>query len=70
MTGAIHSIHGRGFGFIAGVGGRRYFFHARDLADATFSALRVGDPVAFDLVAGDSRGDRAVSVRLLTAPGV
>jgi CspA family cold shock protein len=66
MTGTIHNLNDRGFGFIApdGDGSRdgRHFFHASNLVGIHFSSLKVGEPVEFESVRGE-RGLEAREVR-------
>jgi len=57
---------GKGFGFIKIEGRPKdLFFHAKALIDVSFDSLNVGDSVTFEDVAGTSKGDAAVGVRLL-----
>jgi len=59
----------RGFGFIDGDDGRRYFFHRSALAGADFGELAPGVSVEFSIkehAEGDEPGEhpRAVTLRL------
>lgn len=64
-TGKITDIIRRnGYGFIAGSGGQRIFFHQRWLDEASFSELKVGDELVFQVERGD-RGLRARRINLL-----
>jgi cold shock CspA family protein len=59
----------RGFGFIDGEDGRRYFFHRGALAGADFGELGPGVPVEYGVqehAAGDEAGERprAINIRL------
>ena len=51
----------KGFGFIV-AGGRDYFFHATNVVDGDFDALRPGDPVIFE-TEDSAKGPRAVGVQ-------
>ncbi|NQU83186.1 MAG: cold shock domain-containing protein [Parcubacteria group bacterium] len=51
MTGTIKRLTDKNFGFIAlDEGGNDLFFHANNLVDVDFDALREGDKVEFDVV--------------------
>lgn len=53
MTGTIKTLTEKGFGFIAREGEvKDLFFHANDLKDITFTDLKVGDAVTFDVEEG------------------
>lgn len=54
MTGTIKTITDKNYGFIAREGeAKDLFFHANDLKDVSFSELKVGDSVSFDVVEGE-----------------
>jgi CspA family cold shock protein len=67
-TGTIKRIIAdRGFGFIAGVDGKEYFFHRDGLtASLQFEQLAQGESVEFELQESP-RGPRAVNVRAPSA---
>ncbi|MEA3272165.1 MAG: cold shock domain-containing protein [Patescibacteria group bacterium] len=51
MTGTIKRLTDKNFGFIAlEEGGNDLFFHANNLVDVDFDALREGDKVEFEIV--------------------
>jgi CspA family cold shock protein len=53
MEGTIKTLTEKGFGFIAREGGTKdLFFHQNDLVGVTYSELKVGDKVSFDVVDG------------------
>ena len=53
MNGTIKTLTARGFGFIAREGeAKDLFFHANDLSGVSFSDLKVGDAVNFDVEEG------------------
>jgi len=67
QRGAITRLQAQGtFGCIVRpwIGAAEITFHARDLDDASFAQLRVGQPVEFDVVSTPT-GLRAVRVRVL-----
>jgi len=70
MTGTIHSIHERGYGFVNPSGvldkNSRHFFHAKHVSGGAFNTLRPGDRVEFESTTTD-RGLAAVDVRLVGA---
>ncbi|MEK7501460.1 MAG: cold shock domain-containing protein [Patescibacteria group bacterium] len=63
MTGKIKTIvAGKGFGFIAREGeAKDLFFHSNDLSGVTFTDLREGDTVNFEVVDGQ-KGPSAKNV--------
>lgn len=62
MTGTIKTLTDKNFGFIAREGEEKdLFFHANDLKDVSFSDLKVGDVVNFDVVEGE-KGPSAKNV--------
>lgn len=62
MTGTIKTLTDKNFGFIAREGETKdLFFHANDLKDVSFSDLKVGDAVSFDVVEGE-KGPSAKNV--------
>jgi CspA family cold shock protein len=53
MTGTIKTIMEKGFGFISREGETKdLFFHQNDLNGVSFSDLKVGDVVSFDVEEG------------------
>jgi CspA family cold shock protein len=51
MTGTIKTLTEKGFGFIAREGeAKDLFFHSNDLSGVSFTELKVGDTVNFDVV--------------------
>ena len=61
-------VRDKGYGFIR-VGGPDYFFHLRDLVDATdWESLMVGDDCVFLANPGHPRGLRAECIRRVGAP--
>ena len=66
MTGRVSSLLvGQGHGQIRLPDGRSIFFHRADLHESTlFNDLRIGDPVAFELLDDHVSGPRALRVRL------
>ncbi len=62
MTGTIKTITEKGFGFISREGETKdLFFHQNDLNDVSYSELKVGDVVSFDVVDGE-KGPSAKNV--------
>ena len=62
MTGTIKTLMEKGFGFIAREGETKdLFFHSNDLNGVSFTDLKVGDNVTFDLVEGE-KGPSAKNV--------
>ena len=62
MTGTIKTLTEKGFGFIAREGEiKDLFFHSNDLSGITFSELKVGDAVNFEVVDGQ-KGPSAKNV--------
>jgi len=62
MTGTIKTLTEKNFGFIAREGeAKDLFFHANDLNGVSFSELKVGDAVSFDVVDGE-KGPSAKNV--------
>lgn len=68
MTGRIHSLNERGFGFIAVDGDPsregRHFFHCRSLQGTNIESLRAGDRVEFTSTQ-TPRGLEAINVTTL-----
>jgi cold shock CspA family protein len=61
----------RGFGFIDGEGGVRYFFHRNALQATDFDALGAGTAVEFEVqrhASGDEPGEHARAVNVRLAP--
>ena len=53
MTGTIKTLTDKGFGFIAREGeAKDLFFHSNDLNGTSYSDLKVGDVVTFDVEQG------------------
>lgn len=63
-SGTVKHLSGTGYGFIVVDGQPDVFFHGRDLRDAEFSELTVGDRVTFDRIEQTKRGTTARDVRL------
>ena len=62
MTGTIKTLTDKGFGFIAREGETKdLFFHSNDLSGVSFSELKVGDTLNFEVVQGD-KGPSAKNV--------
>jgi len=63
MTGTIKTlVEGKNFGFIAREGeAKDLFFHANDLQGVSFTELKVGDMVSFEVVDGQ-KGPSAKNV--------
>jgi CspA family cold shock protein len=62
MNGVIKTLTDKGFGFIAREGETKdLFFHSNELKDVTFSELKVGDAVTFEVVDSE-KGPAAVNV--------
>jgi len=62
MTGTIKTITDKGYGFIAREGETKdLFFHSNDLNGVSYTELKVGDAVSFDVVEGD-KGPSAKNV--------
>lgn len=63
MTGTIKTLMEKGFGFIAREGETKdLFFHSNDLSGVSFTDLKVGDNVTFDIVEGE-KGPSAKNVK-------
>jgi cold shock protein len=61
----------RGFGFIDGEGGERYFFHRGALQGTDFGELGAGTAVEFEVnrdASGDEPGEHARAVNVRLAP--
>ena len=59
----IRLVVGQSHGFIRLRDRREVFFHRADLReDTSFNTLKVGEPVAFDLITDAVSGPRAISV--------
>lgn len=54
----------RGFGFIKAGDGVEYFFHRSTVVDGSFSGLREGQKVSFE-ISSSPKGPRAEEVRVL-----
>jgi len=53
MTGTIKTLTEKGFGFIAREGeAKDLFFHSNDLNGVSYTDLKVGDAVTFDVEEG------------------
>ncbi|TSC76036.1 MAG: cold shock protein [Parcubacteria group bacterium Gr01-1014_31] len=62
MTGTIKTLTEKGFGFIAREGeAKDLFFHSKELKGVTYSELKVGDTVTFEVVDGP-KGPAATNV--------
>ena len=62
MEGTIKTLTEKGFGFIAREGeAKDLFFHSNDLNGVTYSDLKVGDAVNFDVEEGQ-KGPAAKNV--------
>ena len=62
MTGTIKTLTDKNFGFIAREGEvKDLFFHANDLNGVSFTELKVGDAVSFDVEEGQ-KGPAAKNV--------
>jgi len=62
MTGKIKTLMPKGFGFIAREGETKdLFFHSNDLSGVSFSDLKEGDTVSFEVVDGQ-KGPSAKNV--------
>lgn len=66
--GVIISLDPKGFGFMK-VEGRmkNLFFHAKELMNAEFDELQVGDKLSFTHIATTEKGDQAKEVDLMEA---
>ncbi len=54
MKGVIKTLTDRGFGFITREGeAKDLFFHSNELRGVTFTELKVGDAVTFEVVNGE-----------------
>lgn len=63
MQGTIARLKDQGFGFITPKeGGKDVFFHSSSLVGATFTDLKVGDAVTFE-VEESEKGPRAANVQ-------
>ena len=66
MEGTIKTLTEKGFGFIAREGEvKDLFFHSNDLNGVSFTDLKVGDKVSFDVEEGP-KGPAAKNVTLVT----
>ena len=62
MKGVIKTLTDRGFGFITREGeAKDLFFHSNELRGVTFTELKVGDAVTFEVVNGE-KGQSAKDV--------
>ena len=67
MTGTIKRLTDKGFGFITGEGLEKdLFFHSNSLVGVTYSELKEGDMVTFE-VADSPKGPNAVNVQMAGA---
>jgi len=65
MEGTIKTLTEKGFGFIAREGEvKDLFFHSNDLNGVSFTDLKVGDKVTFDVEEGQ-KGPAAKNVTLM-----
>jgi len=63
MQGTIKKLTDKNFGFISQEGDEKdLFFHANELVDVSFSDLREGDAVSFELT-DTPKGQAAVQVK-------
>jgi CspA family cold shock protein len=62
MQGTIKKLTDKNFGFIRQEGAGDLFFHANNLDGVSFSDLREGDNVSFE-IEKTPKGDAAVNVR-------
>ena len=63
QKGIIKTLTEKGFGFIAREGETKdLFFHSNDLSGISYSELKVGDTVTFDVVDGQ-KGPNAQNVK-------
>mgnify|MGYP001572945455 CR=1 FL=1 len=66
MEGTIKTLTEKGFGFITREGEvKDLFFHSNDLNGVSFTDLKVGDKVSFDVEEGP-KGPAAKNVTLVT----
>lgn len=61
MQGTIKKLTDKNFGFISQEGGKDLFFHANELVGVSFSDLREGDTVTFE-VTDTPKGQAATQV--------
>ena len=62
MEGTIKKLTEKNFGFIAQEGANDLFFHANNLDGISFSQLREGDAVTFEIEKTE-KGNAAVNVK-------
>ncbi|NUM25816.1 MAG: cold shock domain-containing protein [Candidatus Buchananbacteria bacterium] len=62
MQGTIKKLTDKHFGFISQDGGKDLFFHANELDGVSFSDLREGDTVTFEVTEGP-KGPAATQVK-------
>ncbi|MDD2807664.1 MAG: cold shock domain-containing protein [Patescibacteria group bacterium] len=62
MQGTIKKLTDKNFGFISQEGGKDLFFHANELVGVSFSDLREGDEVTFE-VTDTPKGQAATQVK-------
>ncbi len=63
MTGTIKTLTDKGFGFITVAGQEKdLFFHSSSLVDVSFTELKTGDTVSFEIEQSD-KGPRATNVQ-------
>ncbi len=63
--GVIEKLTDKGFGFIKVEGVEKsVFFHASKMRGVKFDELRVGDPVTFDEIVYNDKGQSAIGVML------
>ena len=62
MNGTIKTLTDKGYGFISREGeAKDLFFHSKELKGVTFTELKVGDAVTFEVVQGE-KGPGATNV--------
>ena len=65
MQGKIKTLTDKNYGFISRDGeAKDLFFHANELKDVSFSSLKAGDMVTFDVIQGE-KGPAATNVMLV-----
>lgn len=65
MEGKIKYLSDKGFGFITVEGREKdLFFHAKEVRNATFLDINVGDEVAFEEIEETPKGSTAIGVSL------
>lgn len=62
MQGVVKTVNEKGFGFITREGeAKDLFFHSNDLVGVSFTEIRVGDKVKFEIMDG-AKGPAAKNV--------